>query len=68
MAQEKHQSRRDFIKKSAYAAPIVLSFNAMPAMATSGSVTDDCISNDCYDGPEGGKYQQDGPSIDDFQT
>jgi len=44
MTQEKQQSRRDFIKKSAYAAPAVLSFTAMPALAQSGSVIDD------YDG------------------
>ena len=54
MTQEKQQSRRDFIKKSAYAAPVVLSFSAMPAMAAPGSV---------YDVPEGGKDQLDGPYI-----
>jgi hypothetical protein len=40
MTQKKQQSRRDFIKKSAYAAPAVLSFTAMPAFATLGSVAE----------------------------
>jgi hypothetical protein len=31
------QSRRDFIKKGAYAAPVILSLNAVPAFAGSGS-------------------------------
>ena len=43
MTQEKQQSRRDFIKKSAYVAPAVLSLSAMPAMAASGSEYDDDI-------------------------
>ena len=55
MTQKKQQSRRDFIKKSAYAAPVVISFSAMPAMAAPGSLLDD--------GPEGGKDQQDEPYI-----
>jgi hypothetical protein len=29
--------RRDFIKKSAYAVPLILSLKAMPAFAASGS-------------------------------
>ena len=37
MTQEKQQSRRDFIKKSAYAAPAVISLTAMPAFAAPGS-------------------------------
>ena len=37
MTQEKQQSRRDFIKKSAYAAPAVISLTAMPAFAGPGS-------------------------------
>ena len=41
LTMEKQQSRRDFIKKSAYAAPVVFSFSAMPAMATSGSAYED---------------------------
>jgi hypothetical protein len=41
MTQKKQQSRRDFIKKSAYAAPAVLSFTAMPAFATLGSVAEE---------------------------
>ena len=41
MTQEKQQSRRDFIKKSAYAAPAVVSLTAMPAFAAPGSVVDD---------------------------
>ena len=40
MTQEKQQSRRDFIKKSAYAAPAVVSLTAMPAFAAPGSVID----------------------------
>ena len=41
LTQEKQQSRRDFIKKSAYAAPAVVSLTAMPALAAPGSGVDD---------------------------
>jgi hypothetical protein len=34
---EDKSSRRDFIKKSAYAVPVILTLNAMPSFAASGS-------------------------------
>lgn len=37
MANHDH-SRREFIKKAAYTAPIILSLSAMPAFAKTGSV------------------------------
>ena len=36
MAKEKTE-RRDFIKKAAYAVPVILSLKALPAFAASGS-------------------------------
>lgn len=40
------QSRRDFLKKGAYLAPVVVTFNAVPAFAGSGSgVTSDRHQN-----------------------
>jgi hypothetical protein len=36
MAKEKSE-RRDFIKKAAYAVPVILSLKALPAFAASGS-------------------------------
>jgi hypothetical protein len=36
MAKEKTE-RRDFIKKAAYAVPVILSLKALPALAASGS-------------------------------
>ena len=42
MEQNANRTRREFIKKSAYAAPVVLSFTAIPSLAQTGSppVTD----------------------------
>lgn len=35
---EHNNSRRDFIKKAAYVAPVVLTLNALPTIASAGSV------------------------------
>ena len=37
MSQERKGSRREFIKKSAYVAPAILSLQAIPALAEIGS-------------------------------
>ncbi len=37
MAQEHNPSRREFVKKIAYTAPVIMSLNALPAFAKSGS-------------------------------
>jgi hypothetical protein len=34
---EKTETRRDFLKKGAYAAPVILSLKSVPAFASSGS-------------------------------
>lgn len=36
-ASEQNQSRREFVKKLAYAAPIILTLQAMPSLARAGS-------------------------------
>ena len=41
MNKNQDDSRREFIKKSAYAAPAILSLSAVPAFATPGSVIED---------------------------
>jgi hypothetical protein len=35
---EQNDSRREFLKKLGYAAPVVLTFKAMPALARAGSL------------------------------
>lgn len=35
--EQKTEARRDFIKKAAYVAPVVLTMTAMPALANTGS-------------------------------
>lgn len=37
MSEQTNKSKRDFLKKSAYAVPVVLTLNAAPAIAGSGS-------------------------------
>ena len=39
-AQEKTDTRRDFLKKAAYAAPVILTLKAVPAFAQNGSGPD----------------------------
>jgi len=36
--EHKTEARRDFIKKAAYIAPVVMTMNAMPSLAQAGSV------------------------------
>jgi hypothetical protein len=38
------ESRRSFLKKASYAAPVILTFNAVPAFASHGSTP--CCDND----------------------
>ncbi len=35
--EQKTEARRDFIKKAAYIAPVVMTMNAMPSLAQAGS-------------------------------
>jgi len=35
--EEKTEARRDFLKKAAYVAPVVMTMNAMPSLAQAGS-------------------------------
>jgi hypothetical protein len=46
MSEKRQDSRREFIKKTAYIAPAILSLQAMPAIAEIGSPPDN-------DGPKG---------------
>lgn len=46
---EHQKSRRDFLKKAAYTAPVILTISAMPAFASNGS---HCVV-------KGSKYTQD---------
>jgi hypothetical protein len=38
------ESRRSFLKKASYAAPVIVTFNAVPAFASHGSTR--CCDND----------------------
>ena len=38
---DKIEARRDFLKKAAYAAPVILTLKAVPAFANSGSGPND---------------------------
>jgi len=35
--EQKTEARRDFIKKAAYVAPVIMTMNAMPSLAKAGS-------------------------------
>ena len=35
--EQKTEARRDFIKKAAYIAPVIMTMNAMPSLAQAGS-------------------------------
>jgi hypothetical protein len=49
-SQSHNPSRRDFLKKTAYVAPVVLTLSATPALAGTGS----------YCPPKGGKWPHHG--------
>jgi len=36
-SEQKTEARRDFIKKAAYVAPVIMTMNAMPSLAQAGS-------------------------------
>ena len=36
-SEQKTEARRDFIKKAAYVAPVIMTMKAMPALAQTGS-------------------------------
>ncbi len=36
-SEQKTEARRDFIKKAAYIAPVIMTMNAMPSLAQAGS-------------------------------
>ena len=65
MLQDK-SNRRDFIKKTAYAVPVILTLKAMPAFAAAGSGESHLTGNNGvgngYDGqPPGNPPINDGP-------
>ena len=49
---EHNNSRRDFLKKTAYVAPVILTLSATPAFARPGSHCDNGVGNgsDCRPG------------------
>ncbi|MGW8309639.1 MAG: twin-arginine translocation signal domain-containing protein [Thiogranum sp.] len=54
MNDNNHQkSRRDFLKTTAYVAPVILTMKAMPALAGSGSRIYQCDKDGGYDGHDG---------------
>jgi len=40
-SKDKTEARRDFLKKAAYAAPVILTLKAVPAFAQNGSGKDE---------------------------
>jgi len=48
----KTEARRDFLKKAAYVAPVVMTMNAMPSLAQAGSngptATPTCGADEVY--------------------
>ena len=51
---EHNNSRRDFLKKTAYIAPVVITLNAAPRLASAGSIKgNNGFGNGCEGTPPG---------------
>lgn len=55
------ESRRDFVKKLAYTAPVIMTLRAMPAFAKNGSKGNNGVGNGLDPQPPGNPPINDGP-------